>query len=190
MALMVRYRHCNHWTSDGRKIETGRLKDGSLTPAVVNVSRSISTTEPSGAKTPTSRGDKLNTFNVYARFIAGRVASKVPGVKLDLTQVTSFMVVASTSALTATWKWLQGWHAHDQLVAQGNVEPRKQAHVRRNKASSAAHAPAGEAWGTCCGRVTYQAGAPRSRPLLVLRKTSRALADAPMLKGDRHDGQR
>jgi hypothetical protein len=37
------------------------------------------------------------------------------------------MAVASTSALTATWKWLQGWQQHEQLVSQGAVAPRRQA---------------------------------------------------------------
>jgi hypothetical protein len=41
------------------------------------------------------------------------------------------MITASASALTAAWKWLQGWQQHEQLVAQGLVEPRKAAAPRK-----------------------------------------------------------
>jgi len=66
-------------------------------------------------------------FAIAAGWLAGVVASKVPGVQLNSAQIASFMAVASTSALTATWKWLQGWQQHVQLVSQGTVAPRKQA---------------------------------------------------------------
>ena len=66
-------------------------------------------------------------FAIAAGWLAGFVASKVPGVTLNPAQIASFMAVASTSALTATWKWLQGWQQHEQLVARGAVAPRKQA---------------------------------------------------------------
>lgn len=66
-------------------------------------------------------------FAIAAGWLAGLVASKVPGVQLNPAQITSFMAVASTSALTATWKWLQGWQQHEQMVSQGTVAPRRQA---------------------------------------------------------------
>ena len=66
-------------------------------------------------------------FAIAAGWLAGVVASRVPGVQLNPAQIASFMAVASTSALTATWKWLQGWQQHEQLVARGAVAPRKQA---------------------------------------------------------------
>ena len=66
-------------------------------------------------------------FAIAAGWVAGRVATIVPGAHLDQTQIVSFMVVASTSALTAAWKWLQGWQQHERLVAQGQVAPRKAA---------------------------------------------------------------
>jgi hypothetical protein len=66
-------------------------------------------------------------FAIAAGWVAGAVATIVPGAHLDQTQIVSFMLAASTSALTATWKWLQGWQQHELLVAQGAVAPRKTA---------------------------------------------------------------
>ena len=73
-------------------------------------------------------------FVIAAGWVAGAVATIVPGAHLDQTQVVSFMVAASTSALTATWKWLQGWQQHELLVAQGHVAPRKTASAPATKA--------------------------------------------------------
>ena len=78
-------------------------------------------------------------FAIAAGWLAGFVASKVPGVTLNPAQIASFMAVASTSALTATWKWLQGWQQHVQLVSQGTVAPRRQARApapRRTRTAS------------------------------------------------------
>ena len=74
-------------------------------------------------------------FAIAAGWLAGWVATKVPGAQLDQTQIVSFMVAASTSALTATWKWLQGWQQHELMVSQGTVSPRKaaKAPIRRTK---------------------------------------------------------
>src|SRR5664279_95364 len=64
---------------------------------------------------------------IEAGWIAGVVAHLVPGANLDQTQIVAFMIAVSTSALTAAWKWLQGWQQHESLVAQGLAPPRKQA---------------------------------------------------------------
>jgi hypothetical protein len=61
-------------------------------------------------------------FAVLAGAVAGWVAEKIPGVQLDQTQVAAFMVVASTSALTAAWKWLHGLQQHERLVADGKAK--------------------------------------------------------------------
>jgi hypothetical protein len=70
-------------------------------------------------------------FAIAAGWLAGEVAKLVPGAKLDKTQIVAFMITASASALTAAWKRLQGWQQHEQLVAQGLVEPRKAAAPRK-----------------------------------------------------------
>ena len=83
-------------------------------------------------------------FAIAAGWLAGLVASKVPGVQLNPAQITSFMAVASTSALTATWKWLQGWQQHEQMVSQGTVAPRRLARApapRRRTVSQRRHNP-------------------------------------------------
>ena len=61
-------------------------------------------------------------FAVVAGAIAAWVAQQIPGVALDQTQIVAFMVVASTSALTAAWKWLQGLQQHERLVAEGKAK--------------------------------------------------------------------
>ena len=60
-------------------------------------------------------------FAALAGAIAGWVAQQMPGVELDPTQITAFMVVISTSALTAAWKWLHGLQQHERLVAEGKA---------------------------------------------------------------------
>jgi hypothetical protein len=74
-------------------------------------------------------------FAIIAGWSAGVVAVHVPGVHLDQTQITAFMVAATTSALTAAWKWLQGWQQHERLVAQGMAAARKQASAPRPQAA-------------------------------------------------------
>ena len=61
-------------------------------------------------------------FAVLAGAVAAWVAEKIPGVALDQTQIAAFMVVASTSALTAAWKWLHGLQQHERLVAEGKAK--------------------------------------------------------------------
>jgi hypothetical protein len=63
-------------------------------------------------------------FVIVAGWLAGVVAKIVPGAHLNQTQIVAFMVAAGTSALTASWKWMQGWQQHEQLVAEGKAAPR------------------------------------------------------------------
>jgi hypothetical protein len=86
----------------------------------------------SGVGTPTeaspiSRFVALLTpfFAILTGTIAGYIAKHIPGVTLDQPQIVAFMIAASTSALTAAWKWLQGWQQHEQLVAYGKTQPVK-----------------------------------------------------------------
>ncbi|WP_207939274.1 hypothetical protein, partial [Actinomadura darangshiensis] len=67
----------------------------------------------------------MPVFAVAAGWLAGVVAQVVPGAHLDETQVTAFMVAATTAALGSGWKWLQGWQQHERLVADGKATPVK-----------------------------------------------------------------
>jgi hypothetical protein len=71
-----------------------------------------------------ARGVTLLTpvFAVAAGWLAGVVAKAVPGAHLDKNQVVTFMVAAATAALTAAWKWMQGWQQHERLVAAGQAQ--------------------------------------------------------------------
>jgi hypothetical protein len=64
-------------------------------------------------------------FTIAAGWIAGVVAKAVPGAHLNQSEIVSFMVAASVSAIAAGWKWLQGWQQHEQLVADGKAKPLK-----------------------------------------------------------------
>lgn len=64
-------------------------------------------------------------FTLFAGWLAGVVAKAVPGVKLDKGQIVVFMVAVATAALTAAWKWLQGWQQHEQNVADLKSPARK-----------------------------------------------------------------
>jgi hypothetical protein len=64
-------------------------------------------------------------LTVGAAWIAAVVARNVPGVKLDQTQVVSFMIAIVALCLAAAWKWLQGWQQHELLVAQKLAAPVK-----------------------------------------------------------------
>lgn len=64
-------------------------------------------------------------FAVAAGWLAGLVAQAVPGAHLDQNQIVAFMTAASVSAITAGWKWLQGWQQHEALVADGKAAPVK-----------------------------------------------------------------
>ncbi|GGT75810.1 hypothetical protein GCM10010177_37660 [Actinomadura citrea] len=81
------------------------------------------------------RGVALFTpvFAVAAGWLAGVVAQLVPGAHLDETQVTTFMVAATTAALGSGWKWLQGWQQHERLVADGKAAPVRSSRERRSR---------------------------------------------------------
>lgn len=64
-------------------------------------------------------------FAAVAAGLAGWAAKHVPGVKLDQTQVVSFMISIVGICLTTSWKWLQGWQQHEMLVAQKFAAPIK-----------------------------------------------------------------
>ncbi|WP_121438063.1 hypothetical protein [Actinomadura pelletieri] len=91
---------------------------------------------PEGEGSWLGRGVALFTpvFAVAAGWLAGVVAEYVPGAKLDETQVTTFMVAASTAALGAGWKWLQGWQEHEKAVAEGKTAPVKSSRQRNTRA--------------------------------------------------------
>ncbi|MFD0684363.1 hypothetical protein [Actinomadura fibrosa] len=83
------------------------------------------------------RGVALFTpvFAVAAGWLAGVVASHVPGAHLDEAQVTAFMVATMTSVLGAAWKWLQGWQQHERLVAEGQAAPIKATRKKRGRSA-------------------------------------------------------
>jgi hypothetical protein len=64
-------------------------------------------------------------FAVAAGWLAGVIAQAVPGAHLNQNQIVAFMTAAAVSAITAGWKWLQGWQQHEALVAQGLDAPVK-----------------------------------------------------------------
>jgi len=72
-------------------------------------------------------------FTVLAGAGAGWVAENIPGVALDPAQITAFMVAAAGSALTAAWKWLQGWQQHERMVAFGSAAARRAAPPTRKR---------------------------------------------------------
>jgi hypothetical protein len=90
-------------------------------------------TQPS--PTPAAEGSFLGRFvaiitpffALFAGWLAGVVAKAVPGVTLDKGQIVAFMIAVTTTALTAGWKWLQGWQQHEQNVADGKSPPRRNA---------------------------------------------------------------
>jgi hypothetical protein len=75
-------------------------------------------------------------FAVAAGWLAGVVAQAVPGAHLDQNQIVAFMTAAAVSAITAGWKWLQGWQQHEALVAQGRDVPRKKGQSLQEAASA------------------------------------------------------
>ncbi|MBV9204508.1 MAG: hypothetical protein JO037_03680 [Actinobacteria bacterium] len=81
-------------------------------------------------------------FAVAAGWFAGLVAQAVPGAHLDQNQIVAFMTAASVSAITAGWKWLQGWQQHEALVAQGVAAPVKPGKSVATAAAAAAAPPA------------------------------------------------
>jgi hypothetical protein len=89
------------------------------TPAAATVA------QPGGETSMLGRWVALLTpvFVVVAAWAAGRVAQLVPGAHLDQTELVSLMVAAATAALAAAWKWFEGWHQHELLVAEGKEQP-------------------------------------------------------------------
>ncbi|MFI5065900.1 MAG: hypothetical protein ACHP9Z_18250 [Streptosporangiales bacterium] len=105
---------------------------------------SPSSAVPSSAPTEASLIGRLvailtPVFAVIAGWAAGLVAQAVPGAHLDQNQIVAFMTAAAVSAMTAGWKWLQGWQQHEALVAQGLDVPVKAG----PPAAAAAAAPVG-----------------------------------------------
>ena len=71
-------------------------------------------------------------FASLAGLLAGWVASLWPGLHLDPAQIVTFMTTAAVAALTAAWKWLQGWQQHELMVAEGKtVSAAKQRKMRK-----------------------------------------------------------
>ena len=64
-------------------------------------------------------------FAVFAGWFAGVIAQAVPGAHLDQNQIVAFMTAAAVAAITAGWKYLQGWQQHEALVAKGLDKPVK-----------------------------------------------------------------
>ena len=60
-----------------------------------------------------------------AAWVAGLIARHVPGIKLDQTQVVSFMIAIVAVCLAGAWKWLEGWQQHELLVAEKLAAPIK-----------------------------------------------------------------
>src|ERR1039458_5760529 len=93
------------------------------------------TTRTGTANDPTTEGSLIGrfvallspVFVIAAGWLAGLAAQIVPRAHLtpSQTQIAPLRVAAETSALTATWKWLQGWQQHELLVAEGKAAPRK-----------------------------------------------------------------
>lgn len=77
-------------------------------------------------------------FAVFAGWVAGVIGQHIPGAHLDETQLTTFMVAATTAFFGAGWKWLQGWQQHERMVAEGKAAPvrstdRRKPHTRAGK---------------------------------------------------------
>jgi hypothetical protein len=94
----------------------------------------VPTPEPAGLPIgPVSEGAIINRvvllatplITVAAAWLAGLVARHVPGIKLDQTQIVSFMIAIVAVCLAGAWKWLQGWQQHELLVAQKLAAPLK-----------------------------------------------------------------
>lgn len=88
---------------------------------------------PAPEAAPTAEGSLIGRFvaiitpffALFAGWLAGVVANAIPGVTLDKGQIVAFMVAVTTVALTAGWKWLQGWQQHEQNVADKKSPPIK-----------------------------------------------------------------
>lgn len=109
------------------------MVDGSVEDVPSETAESAGTRD--GEASWLGRGVALSTpvFAVAAGWLAGVVAQLVPGAHLDETQVTTFMVAATTAALGSGWKWLQGWQQHERLVADGKAAPVRSSRERRSR---------------------------------------------------------
>ena len=67
----------------------------------------------------------LTPVAAIAAGVVAKYALQWSGVRLDQTQIVTFMLAAATSVVTAAWKWLQGWQQHERLVAERRAEPRR-----------------------------------------------------------------
>lgn len=82
---------------------------------------------------PVSEGSTINrvvilitpVLTAVAAWLAAVIARHIPGVKLDQTQIVSFMIAIVAVCLAGAWKWLQGWQQHELLVAQRLAAPIK-----------------------------------------------------------------
>jgi hypothetical protein len=74
-------------------------------------------------------------FAGLAGLFAGWVASLCPGLHLDPAQIVTFMTTVAVAALTAAWKWLQGWQQHELMVAEGKTWSRTKQRKMRKEAN-------------------------------------------------------
>jgi hypothetical protein len=77
-------------------------------------------------------------FVIAAGLLADLVAKLVPGAHLNQAQIGVFMLAGATSAVTATWKWLQGWQKHVRRVAGHNASTKRQ-HAHGPSPTAAGH---------------------------------------------------
>ena len=96
-----------------------------ITPPAPASENQQGSSPPAGETSLISRFVALGTpvFVVAAGWIAGLVAQAVPGAHLNQTELVAFMIAAATAALTAAWKWLEGWQQHERRVAEGTEQP-------------------------------------------------------------------
>ncbi|GAA4238164.1 hypothetical protein GCM10022254_52970 [Actinomadura meridiana] len=106
------------------------------------IGQEVAADEPDSEVSWMGRGVALLTpvFAVAAGWLGGIVAQLVPGADLDEDQVTAFMVAATTAALGAGWKWLQGWQQHEKAVTEGRALPVKSSRQRKARARRARRA--------------------------------------------------
>jgi hypothetical protein len=98
--------------------------------ATNNSSPAVRTLAPRSVAAPVTENSQIGRFVAFFTPVfaagAGWAASYLAihaGIKLDPAQVTAFMVVVATSALTAALKFLHGWQLHEQRVANGTAAP-------------------------------------------------------------------
>jgi hypothetical protein len=95
----------------------------------MSTSPDTSNTEPITHTTVPAEGSILGrvvalltpVFTAAAGWLAGLVAKAVPGAHLDNAQIATFMTATAAAALAAAYKWLTGWHHHEQRVSDGTA---------------------------------------------------------------------